>query len=203
MPLGFSYAMVEAALVEMHDIAPDSVPALRSRFGAFQRGGLLGKQPGRGTRLEYGADQLHRVVFAFEMTQVGMSPTAVLQVVRDFWDKRLREIFLKAERALVHETPDVVLFLSSLTAMDGPEKSVPNINHTTIDKLSGSLSFAIRGKDELDDLPARALVVNLSAQWRRFQRALTHYHLSPAMLAGLEDEPKRKRAAKPKRRTKR
>ena len=203
MPLGFSYAMVEAALVEMHDIAPDSVPALRSRFGAFQRGGLLGKQPGRGTRLEYGGDQLHRVVFAFEMTQAGMSPTTVLWLVSEFWDKRLRDIFIKAGRASVQETPDVVLFLIGLTAMNGPEKSVPNINHTTMDKLSGSLLLGIRGKDEFDDLPARALVVNLSAQWRRFQRALTHYHLSPAMLAGLEDEPKRKRAAKPKQRTKR
>jgi hypothetical protein len=203
MPLGFSYAMVEAALVEMHGIAPDNVPALRSRFGAFQRGGLLGKQPGRGGRLQYGPDELHRVVLAFELTQAGMSPTAVLQVVRDFWEKRLRDIFLKAERASVQRRPDVVLFFIGLTAMYGPEKAVPNVNHTTMDKLAETLSFAIRGNDEFDDLPARALAVNLSAQLRRLHRALTHYHLSPAMMAGLEHEPKRKRAAKPKRRTKR
>jgi hypothetical protein len=203
MPLGFSYAMVEAALAEMHDIAPDSVPALRSRFGAFQRGGLLGKQPGRGGRLQYGPDELHRVVLAFELTQAGMSPTTVLWLVSEFWGKRLRDIFIKAERASVQETPDVVLFLIGLTAMDGPEEAVPNVNHTTMDKLAETLSFAIRGKDEFDDLPARALVVNLSAQLRRFHRALTHYHLSPAMMAGLKDEPKRKRAAKPKQRTKR
>ena len=85
MPVGFSYAMVEAALVELHGIAPDGVPALRSRFGAFQRGGLLGKQPGRGARLQYGPDELHRVVLAFELTQAGMSPTTVLRLVREFW----------------------------------------------------------------------------------------------------------------------
>jgi hypothetical protein len=202
MPKPFSYAMVEAALVETHGIATAGVPALRSRFGAFQRGGLLGKQPGRGGRLQYGPDELHRVVFAFEMTQAGMSPTTVRWLVSEFWGTHLRDIFIKAERASVHEKPDVVLFMIGLRAMDGPEKSVPNINHTTMDKLSGSLLLGIRGKDEFDDLPARALVVNLSAQLRRFQRALTHYHLSPAMLAGLEDEPKRKRAAKPKRRIK-
>jgi hypothetical protein len=188
--------MVEAALVELHRVAPET---LRSRFGAFQRGGLLGKQPGRGTRLEYGADQLHRVVFAFEMTQVGMSPTAVLQVVRDFWDKRLREIFLKAERASVQQTPDVVLFFSGLTAMDGPEEAVPNINHTTMDKLAETLSLAIRGNDERHDLPARALVVNLSAQLRRFHTALSNYHLKPEMLAELETKPKSKRATKQRR----
>ena len=101
MPVGFSYAMVEAALVELHGIAPDGVPALRSRFGAFQRGGLLGKQPGRGARLQYGPDELHRVVLAFELTQAGMSPTTVLWLVRHYWDKRLRDLCLDAERANV------------------------------------------------------------------------------------------------------
>src|SRR5262245_54638245 len=133
MPVGFTYKMVLFALAELHGIAPE---ILGSRFGAFQRGGLLGKQPGRGARLEYGADELHRVVFAFELVQLGTSPTTVLWLVREFWDKRLREIFIKAGRANVYETPHVVLFLSGLTAMDGPEKAVPNINYTTMDKLS-------------------------------------------------------------------
>jgi hypothetical protein len=194
--------MVEAALVELHGIAPDGVPALRSRFGTFQRGGLLGKQPGRGARLQYGPDELHRVVLAFELTQMGMSPTTVLWLVRKFWDKRLRDICLNAERALVRETSHVVLLLSGLTAMDGPEQSVPNINHMTMDRLAATLSLAIRGQDELRDPPARALVVNLSAQLSRFHNALANYHLSPAMLAGLEDAPKSKRAPRPRRRTK-
>lgn len=201
MPVGFSYAMVEAALVELHGVAPDGVPALRSRFGAFQRGGLLGKQPGRGARLQYGPDELHRVVLAFELTQAGMSPTTVLWLVREFWAKRLREMCLNAARASVRESPEVVLILSSLTALDGPEQSVPNINHTTMDRLAATLSLLIRGEDEQRDPPARALVLNLSAQLRRFHTALANYHLSPAMLAGL-DESKSKPASKPKRRSK-
>jgi len=196
MALGFPYKMVEAALVELHGIAPET---LRSRFGAFQRGGLLGKQPGRGARLEYGADELHKVAFAFELVQLGTSPTTVLWLVREFWDKRLREICLKAARASINGTPDVVLFFFGLTAMDGPEEAVPNINHTIMDKLAETLSLAIRGNDELRDLPARAVVVNLSAQLRRFHTALSNYHLRPDMLAELEAKPKRKRAAKPRR----
>jgi hypothetical protein len=188
--------MVEAALVELHGIAPET---LRSRFGAFQRGGLLGKQPGRGARLEYRADELHKVAFAFELVQLGTSPTTVLWLVREFWDKRLREICLKAARASINETPDVVLFFIGLTAMDGPEEAVPNINHTTMDKLAETLSFAIRGNDKLRDLPARAIVMNLSAQLRRFHTALSNYHVRPDMLAELEAKPKRKRAAKPRR----
>jgi hypothetical protein len=192
--------MVEAALAELHGIAPDDVPALRSRFGVFQRGGLLGKPPGRGVRVQYFPDELHRVVFAFEMAQLNISPTTVLWLVREFWDKRLRDIFIKAERANVHQAPDVVLFFSGLTAMDGPEQAVPNVNHTTIDKLAETLSLAVRGSNEFRDLPARAVVVNLSAQLRRFHAALSHYHLRPDMLAELEAKPKSKRAAKPRRR---
>ena len=183
--------MVEAALAELHNIAPDDVPALRSRFGVFQRGGLLGKPPGRGIRVQYFPDELHRVVFAFEMTQLNISPTTVLWLVREFWDKRLREIFIKAERANINRTPNVVLFMGGLTAMNGPEEAVPNINQTTIDKLSESFALAIRGQED-DDPPARALAVNLSAQLARFHTALSHYHLRPEMLAELEAKPKGK-----------
>ena len=199
MPVGFSYAMVEAALVELQGIAPDGVPALRSRFGAFQRGGLLGKQPGRGARVQYGPDELHRVVLAFELTQMGVSPTTVLWLIQNHWDKRLRDIFMDAERALVRKTSGVVLILIGLTAMDGPEQAVPSISPTTMDRLAATLSLAIRGKDELHDPPARAMVLNLSATLARFHAALASYHLSPAMLAGLEAAPNSKRPLKPKR----
>ena len=73
-PAAFPYAMIEASLAELHNIAPDDVPALRSRFGVFQRGGLLGKPPGRGVRVQYGPDELNRVLFAFEMAQLNVSP---------------------------------------------------------------------------------------------------------------------------------
>jgi hypothetical protein len=193
--------MIVSALAELHGIAPDDVPALRSRFGVFQRGGLLGKPPGRGVRVQYFPDELHRVVFAFEMAQLNISPTTVLWLVREFWDQRLREIFMRAERANINRKPNVVLFLSGLTAMNGPEEAIPNINATTIDKLSESFALAIRGEED-DDPPARAVAVNLSSQLARFHKALTRYHLRPEMLAELEAQPKSKsrRAAKPRRR---
>jgi hypothetical protein len=194
MGVGFPFKMVLFALSELHGIDPET---LGSRFGALQRGGLLGKQPGRGSRLEYGADELHKVVFAFELAQTDLSPTTVLLLVRDFWDKRLREIFLKAERASVRETPDVVLILGGLTAMDGPEEAVPSINDTTMDKLSQSLPLALDGKS---GLPSRVVLVNLSERLRRFHTALSNYHLKPEMLAELETKPKSKRVTKPRRR---
>jgi hypothetical protein len=39
-----------------------------------------------------------------------MSPTTVLQLAREFWDKRLRDIFIKAERANVRKpTPSTAV----------------------------------------------------------------------------------------------
>ena len=125
--LTFSYAKVEAALVQMHNIAPNDVSAFRSRFGALQRGGLLGaeNQPGKGRKLEYGPDQIHRVVLAFELIELGVVPSIILPLVDEYWDSKLRDIFMKAESAIIRETSDVVLILAGVAALSsgvtGPE----------------------------------------------------------------------------------
>jgi hypothetical protein len=181
--------MVEASLAELHNFAPKDVPALRSRFGMLQRGGLLPK-PGRG-RLEYGPDELNRILLAFELAQMDVSPTTVLRLIRQFWDRPLREIFLKAARARMNQTPDVVLILAGISAMDGPEQAILSVGHTTMDKLAQSLALALDGQG---NMPSRALILNLSERLSRFHNALANYHLKPEMLAELK--PKSKPAAK-------
>jgi hypothetical protein len=185
-----SYAKVEAALVKMHNIAPDDVSAFRARFGALQRGGLLGaeNQPGKGRRLEYGPDQIHRAVLAFELVQAGVVPSIILPLIREYWDNKLRDIFTKADRTVNDEAKDVVLIMAGVAALSS-ETPVPNINHTTMGKISERMTLALDGKG----LPARALFVNLSAQLRKFHRALTHYHLQPEPLVEAS-KSKRQRA---------
>jgi hypothetical protein len=177
--LTFSYAKVEAALVQMHNIAPNDVPAFRSRFGALQRGGLLGaeNQPGKGRKLEYGHDQMHRAVLAFELIELGVVPSIILPLVDEYWDSKLRDIFMKAESAIIRETSDVVLILAGVAALSS-ESPIPNINHTTMDKISRRITPALDG----EALPARALLVNLSAQLGKFHDALARYHLQPEPL---------------------
>jgi hypothetical protein len=196
MPAGLpgftiSYAHLEAALVEMHDIAAADVPAFRSRFGALQRAGLLGaeSQPGKGRKLEYGPDQFHRCVLAFELAQAGAGPSVILRLIADHWTSRLRGIFEKAERAIIRETSDVVLILAGI-AMGFGDKPTPAINDVTADRLSERLMFALDGKS----LPARVLLVNLSERLRRFHTALSNHHLRP--LAKLQAKAKKKQAAK-------
>src|SRR4029077_9322979 len=125
-----SYAKVEAALVTMHNVAPNDVPAFRSRFGALQRGGLLGaeNQPGKGRKLVYGPDQFHRAVFAFELIQLGVAPSIILPLIEGHWDSKLRGIFMKAEHAIIRETSDVALILAGVAALSSG-RAVPNINH--------------------------------------------------------------------------
>ena len=114
-----SYAKVKSALVRMHNIAPDDVSAFRARFGALQRGGLLGaeNQPGKGRRLEYGPDQIHRAVLAFELVQAGIAPGIILPLISDYWDNRLRDIFIKADRTVKDEAKDVVLIMAGVAAL--------------------------------------------------------------------------------------
>src|SRR5262245_57405013 len=69
------YAVVERALIVAYEVEPKNIPALRSRLGALQRGGLFGvERPGKGRKLGYGPDQFWRLVFALELNRLGHCP---------------------------------------------------------------------------------------------------------------------------------
>jgi hypothetical protein len=192
-PFTVSYSKVERALIEMHGISAADILAFRSRFGALQRGGLFGaeNQPGKGRRIVYGTDQLHRAVLAFELVQAGIGPSAILRLIADYWTDRLRDIFSKAEGASMHGSSDVILILAGI-AMGFGDEATPNVNYVTADKLPERLTFALDGKH----LPARAVLVNLSAQLRKFHDALVRYHLQRDDL----DRPTPKAKKKPRKR---
>jgi hypothetical protein len=188
-----SYWKVEHALVHVHGIAPDDVSRFRSRFGALQKGGLFGaaNQPGKGTKLLYTPDLIHRAVLAIELGQVGVTPAVILRLINDFWDNRLRSICDEAEREVMHPSPggDIVLFLAGISLVSEGERAVPNINHARMSKLSARMELALSG----DTLPGRVLAINLTAQLRKFHNALADVHLQP------DTEASPKRAKKSRR----
>jgi hypothetical protein len=173
------YKTVEAALVRMHNIPAADVAAFRSRLGALQRGGLLGaaSQPGKGQKLIYTVDQFRRLVLAIELIESGLAPSIVLRLVKDDWE-RLSGIISRAERANDNPGPsnanDVVLILP----VDLMFNETLAINHTTRNKLPQQIELVFSG----EHLPARLLLINLSAQMRKFQDALVHFHLQPDRL---------------------
>jgi hypothetical protein len=169
-PFTTTYAKLEAALVRLHHIPADQVSSFRSRFGVMQRGGLFGDdRPGKGKRIEYAPDHFHRAVVAFELVQAGIPPGVILRLIKEQW-KRLSVIVNKAEHAIMHPAErnanDVVLVLG-LGLFDD---TIRSINSTTRDKVGQMAMLA---------LDSRMLLVNLSAQLRRFHENLAVLHLQP------------------------
>ena len=119
----------------------------------------------------------------------GIVPSIILPLIREYWDSKLHDIFMRAEHARVHNTSDVVLILAVVAALSS-ETPVPNINHTTMNKILERITPALDGKAK--GLPARALLVNLSAQMGKFHDALRYYHLQAEPLVEVTRKPKSK-----------
>ncbi|OKO73750.1 hypothetical protein AC629_36415 [Bradyrhizobium sp. NAS80.1] len=189
MPFTTTYAKLEAALVRLHGIPTDQVPAFRARFGALQRGGLFGNdRPGKGRKLEYTPDHFHRAVVAFELIQAGIAPGVILRLIEEHWD-RLSAIVMKAEKANMRHSAedkanDVVLALS-LSLID--QDAVEAINSTTRDEVGQMVMLM---------LDSRLLLVNLSAQLRRFHKNLAVLHMQPDELFEIAEQA-RKKTGKP------
>ena len=184
MPFTTTYAKLEATLVRLHGIPADQVPAFRARFGALQRGGLLGDdRPGKGRKLEYTPDHFHRAIVAFELVQAGIGPGVILRLIEEHWD-RLSAVVMKAEKANMHPSEgnanDVVLVLS-LALIDD---TIQSINSTTRDKV-GQMAALM--------LDARLLLVNLSAQLSRFHETLAVLHMQPDELFEMAERARKKR----------
>jgi hypothetical protein len=175
------YGAVEAALVQAYRIPAKAQGAFRGRLGALQKQGLFGvkSMPGKGVALRYGPDQFHRLVFACELLEFGISPAMVLRLVESLWERRLRKIFKDAEHAVMkHEDAgpdDVILHMGGVHLMvDGWSDAVPNVNSCPLSKLPDHMAMWMSMRpDDPSGLPPRALVTNLSMRLRAFHAALS------------------------------
>jgi hypothetical protein len=78
-----TYGQVEDLLADLHDIPPTRQSALRARLKHFKRLGFpAGVNTGRGRAAEYGPSALLRLVLAFEMLQLGMTPERAIATLR-------------------------------------------------------------------------------------------------------------------------
>jgi hypothetical protein len=181
--MGFEvgYGAVEAALVEAYRIPDKARGAFRGRLTALQKAGFLGRKnmPGKGIALRYAPDQFHRMVFACELFEFGVSPSVVLSLVERLWERRLRKIFSDAEDAARREPGpnDVILHLGGARLMvDGWSDAVPNVNACPLHRLPDHVAMWMAMAPE-DRLPPRALVTNLSMRLRAFHSALARSYM--------------------------
>jgi hypothetical protein len=192
-PFSTTYAKFAAALMRLHGIPAEQASAFHSRLGALQKAGLLGDQPGRGNRIEYGPEHFHRALLAFELVQAGIPPGVILRLIKDCWP-RLNAIVMKAEKAIVRPAEDNandVILVLSLGLFDDTIKA---INSVTKDNVGEVIRLA---------LDPRVLLVNLSMQLRKFHDNLAVLHLKPDELfemaeRGAQAMPKKKMSVKPK-----
>jgi len=168
------YNRVEAALVRTYGVRRADLPRFRARITFLQKGGLLGVRPGKGKAISYTPDLLHRLVFAMELSEVGVTPAATLTTVADLWDKSIRRHFEKAEQT-VNAAPgpqDVILTMGGVSLMVGgwtsTMEAIPNVNGFPLRRLADKMDLLLRHAD-----PApRAVVINISQRLRDFHAAL-------------------------------
>ena len=181
MPFETSYRHVEAALVQTYGVPATAIPTFRSRLGNLQKQGLLGRDnmPGRGQALVYGPDQIHRLIFACEMSEVGIGPATILELVELLWKTKLVPVFKKAEDvAFAHDTVtprDIILTVGGPRLMTGEwtGDSMLNVDSRTLADLPKHMDVWMKGGERL---PARALIVNLSSRLRQFHAAFADTH---------------------------
>jgi hypothetical protein len=172
----FSYATVEAALIAAYHVAPTDQQKFRARITRAQKDGLFGVHPGKGARLAYGPDEMHKLVLVCELAELGLSPSVQLGLIISLWEQRFFEIFKRAEAAAMHPPGGhdvVVILLGASLMVEGWANAVPNVNYVRLDQLARRLDLAMRDDDAL--LP-RALMTNLTARLRAFHNALTKVH---------------------------
>jgi len=188
------FGAVERALLQSHRIPDSLAGAFRGRITSLQKQGLFGPKhrPGRGVALTYTADQFHRLIFACELLEFGIGPAAILAVVESLWERKLRDIFEKAEQA--DPGPDDIIMHMGGTRLltDLWQNAVPNVNRCKLSELSYYIErWMTMGPD--DPVPPRALVVNLSARLRSFHAGLAASHLAgprSERAAKIDEKPK-------------
>src|SRR5262249_55989521 len=132
-----SYSVVEGGLVGAYNVPMKALGAFRGRLGHLQRRGLFGARhmPGRGVALTYRPDQLHRLIFACEGLEFGFSPGVILDLVESLWERRLREIFQRAEQAAMTDPGpngentggDIIMHMGGVRLLtDAWSNAVPN-----------------------------------------------------------------------------
>lgn len=156
----------------------------------LQKLGALGAEArvGRGSALRYGPTELHRLILTLEFCEFGVPPATAVGLVNRYWESKLKAICRDAERnnpairggQPIKPADDIVVHLGGFSLRTGLLRGerfpgVPNVNRCKLSELPGYIEAWMMMTPD-DPVPPRALIVNLSAQLRRFHDALADAH---------------------------
>lgn len=191
-PLKFSYGVVEKALAVAYGISAEQRRGgFRSFIGHLQKLGTLGAQArvGRGVALNYTPIEMHRLLLAVELAELGVSPATTVAILNRHWEPTLQGIIDSAHDQILRDEPggaDVILCLVGVGFRTGSLRGealpgAPNIEQCSLDELPAKMT---RWMAAAPNDPPRALVVNFSARLRVFHSALNAAYMDEATRAG-------------------
>jgi hypothetical protein len=191
----------------VHAATADDVrrQAFRARINYFQRAKVLGEgvAVGKGKKNDYSLVQIERWFACLELTELGLSPTTVGELIKTCWD--LFEPIIRAAQGSVVNEPgagDVVLCLGGVHVMSGnwaPQSGfpgVPSIQGCTLGRLPDRVMAWMR-MTASDRAAPRLLIVNLSERLRQFHTALGDAYTEELIAERIGGKVKKRRIIEP------
>ena len=178
----FGYAQVESILAKIFDAEDAQRGAFRGRLKHFRKLGIPGKNPGKGSRLQYSASDLFQLLVALELSEFNIDPNLIVKIVRDHWMGR-KGFYAAIQNAQWRPNEDYLAFLSvrfmsaslgqrqvmrsatEISLRSAPHPVVPRF-YWASDVSDASLLKALQGPGE------RFCVFDLSARIRAVNEAL-------------------------------
>jgi hypothetical protein len=91
----FGYAVVEKALMAVHDFVEQRRGAFRARLIHFQRLKIVPAAPGKGRRIAYRREDIFRWAIALEFAEFGIDPTEIKKILDANWP-RIADVVLES-----------------------------------------------------------------------------------------------------------
>jgi hypothetical protein len=88
----FGYAVVEKALMAVHDFVEQKRGAFRARLIHFQRLKIVPAAPGKGRRIAYRREDIFRWAMALEFAEFGIDPTEIKKILDMNWPEIVRVV---------------------------------------------------------------------------------------------------------------
>lgn len=165
-------ADIEGALARAFCISKKDLPAFRARLTVLQRGGLLGRknQVGKGAAIAYGREEAWRLIFAVELMEAGLSPSAVLRIIRGLWTQKIDGLFKQV--VLVEGESEAKLFLAlavSLMRDSWSNKRLPIVGLYDPNK---GMVLLDQDYAEGTSRSMPKILLDVAERWREFEAAL-------------------------------
>ena len=142
----FGYAVVEKALMAVHDFAEQKRGAFRGRLVHFQRLKIVPAAPGKGRRIAYRREDVFRWAIALEFAEFGIDPTEIKKIMDMNWHHIVNVVLEATDR------PDKYLFfhpsLLGRLSLEGERE--------TFDKPGAPYTITIKIVFDLDELNQQA-----------------------------------------------